>query len=215
MTRPSALRDRHYVRRPLDTLLGAPSHIAVLRTLSKATRGLTGREIARLSGVAAQATLDALGRLESAGFVRWLPAGRAHLYELNHGHFLLKSGILPLLEAESEFRPRIRTILKRSLEGHVVSAAIFGSTARGEERSGSDLDLLIIIERREDREKALGETDAVSERLRKEFGIRLSPLAISRSELREGYRKGASFFRAVVKEGETVAGIDLLEVVHG
>ena len=214
MVRPLGERGREYVRRPLNVLLGVPSHIAVLRGLAAAGVGLTGREIARSAGVAVQATHDALARLEAVGLVRWLPAGRAHLYQLNRDHFLFKNGIGPLLEAESEFRSAIRSILKRALSGHVLSAALFGSVARGEDRPESDLDLLMIVERGKDRERAHDRTGAVSERLRKEFGVRLSPMAFSRAEFRAKFRKGHSFFQTVVREAESLVGPDLAEVVR-
>ncbi len=215
MVRPLAERGREYARRPLNAVLGAPSHIAVLRSLHTRGAGLTGREIARSSGVAVQATHDALARLAAANLVRWMQAGRAHVYELNRDHFLFKNGIGPLLEAESEFRSHIRAILKRALAGHVLSAAIFGSMARGEDHPESDLDLIMIVERRKDREKAHDRTDVVTEKLREEFGVRLSPMAFGRSEFRENYRKGKSFFQTVVREGETLVGMDLAEVVRG
>lgn len=215
MVRPLGERGREYARRPLNAVLGAPSHIAVLRALYRMGAGLTGREIARSSGVAVQATHDALARLEAASLVRWMPAGRAHVYTLNRDHFLCKNGIGPLLEAESEFRSRIRSILKRALMGRVLSAAIFGSVARGEDHPESDLDLIMIVEHARDREKAHDWTGAVTEKLREEFGVRLSPMAFGRSEFRENHRKGKSFFQTVVKEAETLVGLDLAEVVRG
>jgi len=215
MVRPLAERGREYARRPLNAVLGAPSHIAVLRSLYTTGVGLTGRQIARSSGVAVQATHDALARLSAANLVRWMHAGRAHVYELNRDHFLFRNGIRPLLEAESGFRSHIRSILKRALSGHVLSAAIFGSVARGEDRPESDLDLIMIVEREKGREKAHDRTSAVSERLHREFGVRLSSMAYGRSEFRQNYLKGKSFFQTVVKDGETLVGMDLAEVVRG
>jgi predicted nucleotidyltransferase len=215
MVRPLAERGREYVRRPLNAVLGAPSHIAVLRSLYTTGAGLTGREIARSAGVAVQATHDALARLAAANLVRWTQAGRAHVYELNRDHFLFRSGIQPLLDAESEFRSQIRAILKRALSGHVLLAAIFGSVARGEDHPESDFDLIMIVEREKDRAKAYDRTNAVSEKLRKEFGVRLSSMAFGRSEFQQNYRKGKSFFQTVVKEGEALVGMDLAEVVRG
>jgi predicted nucleotidyltransferase len=215
MVRPLDARSREYVRRPLNVLLGAPSHIAVLRTLHRSGTGMTGRQIARLSEVAVQATHDALARLEEANLVRWVPAGRAKLYELNRNHYLFAKGILPLLEAESEFRSHIKAILRRALEGHVVSAAIFGSAARGDDRPTSDLDVLLIAESRKDREKAEDRAGAVFDRLKKEFGVTLSAVSFGLPDFVAGYRKGKSFFQTVVKEGETVAGKELTEVIRG
>jgi predicted nucleotidyltransferase len=215
MVRPLAVRDREYVRRPLNVLLGAPSHIAILRTLHRSGSGMTGREIARLSGVAVQATHDALARLEEPGLVHWVPAGRAKLYQINRDHYLFAKGLLPLLEAEGEFRSHIKAVLRRALEGHVVSAAIFGSTARGDDRPDSDLDLLLIVEHRKDREKVGERAGGVFSRLKKEFGVTLSVISFGRSEFVANFQKGKSFFQNVVREGEMVTGKELARVVHG
>jgi predicted nucleotidyltransferase len=92
---------------------------------------------------------------------------------------------------------------------------MFGSTARGDDRPDSDLDLLLIVEHRKDREKAQERASALFDRLKKEFGVTLSAISFGRAEFVAGYRKGKSFFQTVVKEGETVTGKELSEVVRG
>lgn len=144
-----------------------------------------------------------------------MPAGRAKLYELNRNHYLFAKGILPLLEAEGGFRSHIKSILRRALEGHVVSAAIFGSAARGDDRPTSDLDVLLIADSRKDREKAQERAGAVVDRLKKEFGVTLSAVSFGLQEFVAGYRQGRSFFQTVVQEGEIVAGKELSEMVRG
>jgi hypothetical protein len=143
MVRPLAERNREYVRRPLNAVLGAPSHIAVLRSLYTTGAGLTGREIARSAGVAVQATHDALARLAAASLVRWTQAGRAHVYELNRDHFLFKNGNLvlstnssrdPVIELEQSSEPLaaadqplpVSDAIFRVLEGDGIAEALMG-----------------------------------------------------------------------------------------
>lgn len=215
MVRPLASRDRDFARHPLNVLFGAPSHIAVLRTLFWAGAGMTGRAIARMSGVAVQAAHEALGRLEEAGLVRWLPQGRAHVYELCREHFLVSRGIGPILEAEAAFRPGIRGLLKQALKGRVRAAAIFGSAARREERPDSDLDLVVVVDRERDLGAVQDLAQAASDRLRKGFGVRLSPLVLSLADFRRQCRQGSSFFKVLLKEAQTVTGQDLGELTRG
>ena len=215
MVRPLTARDRDYARFPLNACFGAPSHVAVLRTLFWAGGGMTGRQIARMSGVAVGAGLETLGRLEEAGLVRWLPQGRAHVYELCRDHVLVKGGLGPAFEAESGFRAGIRRLLKESLKGRVRAAALFGSVARREDRPDSDLDLVLVVDRERDLEAAQEAAQAVSGRLRKEFGVRLAPLVFSLPEFKRQCRQGSSFFKTLLKEAEGVTGAELEELGRG
>lgn len=204
-----------FLLRPLSVIFGAPGHISILRALSRAGRGLTGRETARAAGMAQRAALDGLGRLEGAGVVRKTPAGRAFLFELRRDNRLLTDGILPLLEAEAAIRSGVFERLKRAVEKHVISAWIFGSTARGEERAESDLDVLLLVERREHIEPARKRVSSVFEGLRKDFDVSPSLLVMTRLEFVRGYRAGKEFMRNVVKDGETLAGRSPEVVIDG
>lgn len=212
MVRPLKTRDERYLVLPLNAVLGAPSHIAVLRALRHAVHGLTGREIAREARVARQATLNALSRLESTGIVRRRRAGRACVFSLNDRHWLVRRGLLPLLEAESDFRRQIERFLRKAVEARVVSGIIFGSTARGEESSRSDLDLCLIVEKEGDKEGVRDALFPVQDRLTGEFGVQCSPLLFSRREFVRGYRKKEAFFENVLQEGRTFTGLPLKEV---
>jgi predicted nucleotidyltransferase len=204
-----------FLMRPLNVLFGAPGHVSILRALARAGRGLTGRETARAAGVAQRAGLDGLGRLENAGVVRRIPAGRAFLFELRRDNRLVRDGILPLLEAEAAIRSGVFERLKKAVEKHVVSAWIFGSAARGEETVESDLDVLLLVERREDVEAAQRRMSTVFEGLRKEFDVRPSLMVMTKAEFVSGYRTGKSFMRNVVEDAETIAGKSPRAVLDG
>jgi len=63
MARPLKVARGKFLLRPLNVVLGAPSHVALLRALSGAGRGLTGGEVARAAGVAQRAAMEGLARL--------------------------------------------------------------------------------------------------------------------------------------------------------
>jgi predicted nucleotidyltransferase len=202
-----------FLLRPLNVIFGAPSHVALLRALTQAGRGLTGREVARAAGVAQRAGLDGLARLENAGIVRRTPAGQAYVFELRRDHRLVRSGIVPLLEQEGEVRAEVFGRLRDALEKQVVSGCVFGSTARGEETPESDLDILLLVEGSEDKERIEDRVSSVFEGLRQEFSLRPSLVVMTRAEFVRGYRAGRDFMRNVVREGETFAGRPLKALV--
>lgn len=124
----------------------------VLSVLAGTTKPLGGREVARIAGVSQNGAWKALRRLVDQGVVIEQPAGgRAMLYTLNRDH-LAAEPIITLT--------RLRPILIERIKEHFagwkvppVHASIFGSAARGDGDSESDIDILLV------RPRDLGEDD--------------------------------------------------------
>lgn len=114
-----------------------------LSVLAATTRPLAGREVARLSGLSQNGAWRALRRLVDQGVVIEQPAGgRTMLYTLNRDH--LAAGPVITLT-------RLRSILIERLQEHLatwevqpVHASMFGSAARGDGDTESDIDLLVV-----------------------------------------------------------------------
>jgi DNA-binding transcriptional ArsR family regulator len=213
MVRPLGKGRVGYVSRPLNAVLGAPSHIAVLRVLQDAASGATGREIARGAGVAPQAARDALARLERAGIVIRQAAGRAYLFRLNREHRLVRDGILPLLESEAGFADGLREALAKAFRGLVEAGALFGSVGRREDVPESDLDVCLVLRGPGRRADVQRRVDEVAAPLAAGFGVRLSPLIVTRQEVVRGYGRKDALFRNLVDEGASFLGPPLREIV--
>ncbi len=115
----------------------------VLRVLAGTTRLLTGREVARLTGRSSHSgVLDALNRLAEHGLVTRMELNRAFLFALNRDH-LAAPAVDILMGMRQELLRRIRGELAtwRIAPVHV---SLFGSTARGDGHTRSDIDLLVI-----------------------------------------------------------------------
>jgi predicted nucleotidyltransferase len=116
---------------------------AVVTVLAGTTRRLTGREVARLTGRSAhKGVLDALNRMTEQGLVEREEAGRALLYTLNRDH-LAAPAVEVLADMRVELRRRIRATLV-SWAIPPLHASMFGSAARGDGDSTSDIDLFIV-----------------------------------------------------------------------
>lgn len=115
----------------------------ILTVLAGTTRPLTGREVARLLGRTSHSgVLDALARLTEHGLVDRAEAGRALLFTLNREH--LAAGAVEIIAG-------MRTELLRRLRGAIgawelapVHASLFGSTARGQGDTRSDIDVFVV-----------------------------------------------------------------------
>lgn len=203
------------LRRPMDAVFAAPSHLALLRVLSETPHGASGRELARLAGLSHQASNDALARLEALGLVRRVGRGRTFLYTLNIEHALFTRLLRPLLEAERDFFQDILKTVERAVAPHCLSATIFGSVARGSEEPASDFDLLVVLRRERDRGRITRVLSDLTSALSRTKGIRLNPITFTATQVRRHLEEGHPLFAAAVRDGIPLAGRPLREVRRG
>jgi DNA-binding transcriptional ArsR family regulator len=127
--------------RPASVVIPAGTE-AVMRVLAGSDAPLGVREVSRLAGVSANRASQVLAELAEHGLVLVDERGAGRLCRLNRTHLAaepllaligLRGRLFELLRTEVESWPR------RSL--HV---SLFGSAARGDGGTGSDLDLLVV-----------------------------------------------------------------------
>jgi predicted nucleotidyltransferase len=115
----------------------------VLSVLAGTTRPLTGREVARLTGrTSHRGVSEVLARLVEHGLAERQEAGRALLFTLNREH-LAAPAVEILASMRSELLRRIRE-LGDTWKIEAVHVSVFGSTARGEGDTQSDIDLFVV-----------------------------------------------------------------------
>lgn len=115
----------------------------VLVVLAGTTRPLTGRQVAQLVRRGSQKAVSvALERLVEHGVVLREEAGRAYLHALNRDHLAA-----PAVELLAAMRSELLRRLRGKLSGWSpapVHASLFGSAARGDGDTHSDVDLLVV-----------------------------------------------------------------------
>jgi predicted nucleotidyltransferase len=115
----------------------------VLSVLVGTIRPLTGREVARLTGrTSHRGVADVLNRLVEHGLVKRQEAGRALLFTLNREH-LATPAVESLANMRVELLHRIRNLVD-AWKTEAVSVSIFGSMARGDGATQSDIDLFVV-----------------------------------------------------------------------
>lgn len=123
----------------------------VLSVLAGTTAPLGGREVARLAQISQNGAWRALRRLVEQGVVIEQPAGgRSLLYTLNRDHIAAEA-IITL----TRLRPILIERMKERVAGwevRPVHASIFGSAARGDGDTESDVDVLVVRPRDVDEE---------------------------------------------------------------
>jgi predicted nucleotidyltransferase len=199
----------------LDDLFSTWSHIAVLRVLQDAGQGLSGREIARIAGMSHRSCLAALTSLENLSVVTRQQGGRDHLFSLNRSHVLVTDGILPILSLERNLPGAIRAYLKRVLRKHSVSAAVFGSVARGHEDARSDFDVCVLVQSPAAAEAVREKIANAAPEMGRIFGVRVAPLILTVAEFRRRAAKGQPLIKDILRDGILIAGTHPKELLPG
>lgn len=179
----------------------------VLMTLSGTRRPLTGRDIARLVRTGSQRGIHlALKRLVVHGIVEAQGAGRAILYTLNRAHLAA-----PAVELLAGLRPELIRRLREAIQEwriQPVHASLFGSAARGDGDTSSDIDLFVV------RPSAVGEADphwrTQLERLARDVRSWTgNPASVSEAAVRDLRRlrnTRPAIVESLEKDGVTLAG---------
>ncbi len=203
------------LRRPMDAVFAAPSHLSMLRALFETPHGASGRELGRLAGISHEASSNALTRLEAMGLVRRVGRGRTFLYTLNTEHALLIRLLRPLLKGERAIFREILKSVEKAVAPHCLSVTIFGSVARGSEGPDSDFDLLVVLRHGQRRDLISRVLSDLAATLSKTWGIRLNPITFSTTQVRRHLAEGNPLFVAAVRDGIPLVGQPLGEVGRG
>jgi predicted nucleotidyltransferase len=171
------------------TLFGSPARAAVLTTmLRSAGEELTGREVARRSGVSPPRAIEALRVLERERLCFQRRVGRASLWKFNSHHFLAKR-LAPLADLESAPRKALTDLLSRNLAG-AKEAYLFGSVAEAKDEWDSDIDLLVVFSDDRARRRWQAGLPALQDTVLERFGNHLQPVAYThRSLARRGAKR--------------------------
>ena len=122
---------------------------ALLQALARLEQPVTRRQLAAAAGVAPGNASAVIEELIRAGLVSETAAGRASMVALNRNH-LAAGPVLALAGLRGELIRRLRERL--SAWPDLLGAWLFGSVARGDADSDSDVDLLIVADDLESRD---------------------------------------------------------------
>lgn len=190
----------------LDYVFATWSNIAVLRVINKVKIGLSGREIAKQAEMSAPSCFEALSALENLNIVTRQRGGREHFFFLNREHYVVKKIVIPILNSERKFAESIYSEIKEVLEKHSSSLIIFGSTARKEEKIESDLDLCVVFNNPNSKNKIASLITDLSLSLFRKYGVSLSPFYISEKEFFRRAKIKKSPVNDILKDGFVISG---------
>lgn len=128
---------------PLASFMNGLDAVA-LRVVARAGTALTGRQVARLAGTGTPANIRlSLLRLVDIGLVISVPAPHATMFSANRSH-ILWSAVEVAMNARRELNSRL-VAFASAVAPEGVTVALYGSVARGESTTKSDVDLLVVF----------------------------------------------------------------------
>jgi predicted nucleotidyltransferase len=193
---------------PLQTLIpGATGRI--MAALTGTSVPLSGRAVADLAGVSASQAARVLPNLVELGIVEARSAPPATLYILSEDHIATRH-LRALRELDDVFLERLRRQVAE-LRPAPVSVAVFGSLARREARSDSDIDLLVIRPDAIDEENDLWRetVEAVAIYARQLSGNAVDILEVGRQEAHDRLASRRELWRNIRNEARMVHGVPL------
>lgn len=175
---------------------------------------LAGRAVARITGLTQSTAQRALTRLRELGLVAAEPAPPSLLYRANREHLAIPA-ILALLHLDDELRARIREHIA-AWESPPSAATIYGSVARGEAISGSDLDILVVRPDTTAPDDAIWQLQlaALVDHIQRWSGRRASIVEMSRSEVNDGLARGETFLVQAARDGWAIAAEALTDLAR-
>lgn len=198
---------------PLDRIMRS-TDAAILTTLRRVTGGLTGRRIQSLTGVTSRSGFVlALDELRGLGLVTREDVGNSSLYSLNRGHVLWPA-LEAMLESRTVVEGKIRDMVHRAFPDESTTVALFGSVARGDSTTESDIDLVMVFDGVVDdrREQVIGTIEREVHRI---TGNSVQVIDIDRHRLQEMTVSDDPLVASWRRESRTIAGPDLVSLIDG
>jgi predicted nucleotidyltransferase len=191
----------------------------VLHVLAGTTMALTGRQVALLTGRTSHSgVLDSLHRLTEHGLVTRVELNRAYLFALNRDHLAA-----PAVEMLANLREKLIEEIRRTVGEWQIAplhVSLFGSAARGDGGTQSDIDLFVVRASDVDEDEPLwrDQIDELSDQIQRWTGNHASVVERDESQLaslRETQPPilGELLSDAIVISGSRARLSDLLEAV--
>lgn len=185
----------------------------VLVVLAGTTRPLTGRQVADLARRGSQKAVSAvLDRLVEQGLVHREPAGRAHLHTLNREH-LAAAAVEQLASLRTELVLRLRMTFD-AWDPAPLHASMFGSTARGDGDTASDIDLFVVrpAQISDEDDQWIAQVDELSRAVQAWTGNHAGIIDVSAEELSRLFRDRPPVFENLRTDAIHLIGMPLRQV---
>ena len=191
------------LHRYLEEVLGNKVAITLLRTMiNYKGKIFTIRGLAEETKVSPNETALTIHKLERFGIITIQPVGRAYQLELNKKSYILNKIIEPIIRSEKNTLTEILSLLKKHLDTKkIITAAIFGSVVKGQEKIDSDIDLLVVSN---DHDHAITQISGATEQIFSIYHGSVSPIIFNEKEFKAKQKE--SLIRSIIDNHILICG---------
>jgi len=205
MVRP--VKSMSFARQPLDAILAGTGSLRVMRALLAHGGAIPVSRIAQDTALTPDGVRGVLRDLERTGIVKELGSGRTRFYQVISDHPIAVA-LDALFAAERvRFEDIIASVTTAAKDIRIVAAWLFGSVARGEDTSDSDLDVALVISAKP------GEVDPIADQVRdllqeheRRLGFTASIVSIPLADLRRLSSEGSPLWSDLQKDVRALKG---------
>ena len=186
----------------MDLLLGVYRRKVLAVLFLRPEEAFHVREIGRLAQVPAGSLHRELRALADAGYLIREPVGNQVRYRANQA-LPIYDELTEILKKTAGLADLLREALA-PLASRIRTAFVFGSIARGAERSSSDVDLCVLGD------VELAEVVKATWPLRARFGREINPVVMTPAEFQADRAKGDRFVTRIMSEPKhfVIGGLD-------
>lgn len=169
-------------------LLKSDLKLKIVKFLLNHQASMSEREIASVLNVSHMSVNRTMQELAQANFVHYLTVGKAHLWKVNRRSFAYKAlyQLVDTLEKVPDPVTELKGILLKHLPKSLVKRVVlFGSLAKSSEGSSSDIDVFILVNNTQDKEKLEKAMEKLSNECLEVFGNRLSPYILTEQQYKQ------------------------------
>lgn len=195
---------------PLDDVFSNPNNVLILRHLVLfPSPVLTGRGLAREIGMSHATCIRALNDLTDMGIITRRTIGRSSTYEIPRESVLYRDILKPIFRTEAGFTDKLIDTLAKGIKSKIVAAYLFGSVARGEATSHSDVDVMFVVGKPEETEPVEQALERNREDAYRLFRVGVNAVIYHRSEFDRMREKNHPFVMEVLRDGILKVGKEI------
>ncbi|MBU1127581.1 MAG: nucleotidyltransferase domain-containing protein [Candidatus Omnitrophica bacterium] len=168
--------------------LSSKIQIKIVKFLLTHEASMSEREIASILKVSHMTINRTMQRLADVNFVNFITIGKAHLWKVNRKSYAFKvlSALIDDMSGiKDPFNDLKKVILKNLPRSLIKKAVLFGSIAKGKEKSNSDIDVFILVETPTDKKEIEASIERLSSICLVRYGNRLAPYILTQKEMHQ------------------------------